>query len=132
VPSSGSIPELPHVEKVQVLTRPNFFSAVGAVFSFGRGGASSSTSDSTERVLNRSAAVINVNRRCRWYFSRFATTIDLRLFQQNRPIGDFAYVLAVRQLSAQVGRSAEVTALSKADVNSDDVPSVVMGADVKG
>src|SRR5271167_902893 len=48
-------------------------------------GASSSTSDSTERVLNRSAAVINVNRRCRWYFSRFATTIDLRLFQQNRP-----------------------------------------------
>ena len=51
-------------------------------------GTSSSTSDSTERVLNRSAAAINVSRRCRWYFGRFATTLDLRLFQQNRPQGD--------------------------------------------
>jgi CheY-like chemotaxis protein len=64
------------VEKVGVLTRPNFFSAVGAVFRFGRGGASSSTSDSTERVLNRSAAAINVNRRCRWYFSIVAVVDD--------------------------------------------------------
>ena len=40
------------------------------------------------RVLNRSAAVIGVSRRCRWYFGRFATTLDLRLFQQNRPPAD--------------------------------------------
>ena len=40
------------------------------------------------RVLNRSAAVIGVSRRCRWYFGRFATTLDLQLFQQNRPQAD--------------------------------------------
>ena len=48
-------------------------------------GASSSTSDSTERVLNQPAAVISVNRRCRSYFGRFTTTLNSRLFQQNRP-----------------------------------------------
>ena len=53
-------------------------------------GTSSSTSDSTETVLNRSAAAISVNRRCRCYFGRFATTLDLRLFQQNRPKADLA------------------------------------------
>jgi len=107
------------VEKVGVLTRPNFFSAVSAVFRFGRGGAPSSTSDSTERVLNRSAAVINVNRRCRWYFSRFATTIDLRLFQQNRPlandgeVGHYCYEsrfvgLRKETLDSQIGFVVEI------------------------
>jgi hypothetical protein len=46
--------------------------------------ASSSISDSTKRVLNRSAAVINVNQRRRSYFGRFATTLHFRLFQRNR------------------------------------------------
>ena len=45
-------------------------------------GTSSSASDSTERVLNRSAAVVSVNRRCRLCFGRFATTLDFQLFQQ--------------------------------------------------
>jgi hypothetical protein len=75
---------LESVEKVGVSTRPNFLSAVGAVFRPRRGGPSSSTSDATERFLNRSAAVIRVTRRCRWYFGRFAATLDLGLFQQNR------------------------------------------------
>ena len=42
-------------------------------------------SNSTERVLNRSAAVVSVNRRCRLCFGRFATTLDFQLFQQYRP-----------------------------------------------
>ena len=75
------------VEKVRVSTQSNFFSAVGAVFRRGRGGPHNPLL-SAEIVLSRSAAAISVNRRCRWYFGRFATTLDLRLFQQNRPIAD--------------------------------------------
>ena len=64
------------VEKVGVSTRLNFFSAVGEVLRCGPRGASSSTSNSTERVLNRSAEAIGFNRRCRWHFGRFATTLS--------------------------------------------------------
>jgi hypothetical protein len=32
--------------------------------------------------------VTSVNRRCRWYFGRFAMALDLRLFQQNPPKAD--------------------------------------------
>jgi hypothetical protein len=63
-----------------------FFQRRGRGFQMRTRGASSSTSDSTERVLNRSAAVVSVNRRCRLCFGRFATTLDFRLFQQNRSL----------------------------------------------
>src|ERR1700719_1295128 len=62
-----------------------FFQRRGCGFQMQTWGVSSSPSDSTERVLNRSAAVFSVDRRCRSYFGRFATTLDLGLFQQNRP-----------------------------------------------
>jgi hypothetical protein len=55
-------------------------------------GASSSTSELAERVLNRSAPVTSVNRRCRSYFGSFSTTLDLRLFQQNRPEADIGII----------------------------------------
>jgi hypothetical protein len=51
-------------------------------------GTSSSMSDLTETVLNRFATAISVNRRCRGIFGRFATALDFRLFQQNRPEAD--------------------------------------------
>ena len=65
-----------------------FFQRRGRGFQMRTRGASSSTSDSMERVLNRSAAVVSVNPRCRFYFCRFETTLDLRLFQQYRPEAD--------------------------------------------
>ena len=52
---------------------------------------------------NRSAAAISVNRRCRWYFGRFATTLDLRLFQQNRPIADKRGVIPIQANSGSKG-----------------------------
>ena len=63
-----------------------FFQRRGRGFQMRTRGTSSSASDSTERVLNRSAAVVSVNRRCRLCFGRFATTLDFQLFQQYRPI----------------------------------------------
>ena len=63
-----------------------FFQRRGRGFQMRTRGTSSSASNSTERVLNRSAAVVSVNRRCRLCFGRFATTLDFQLFQQYRPI----------------------------------------------
>jgi hypothetical protein len=63
-----------------------FFQRRGCGFQMQTWGVSSSPSDSTERVLNRYAAVFSVDRRCRSYIGRFATTLDLGLFQQNRPV----------------------------------------------
>jgi hypothetical protein len=65
-----------------------FFQRRGCGFQMQTRGASSSRSDSMERVLNRSTAVNSINRRCRSYFGRFATTLHLGLFQQNRPQPD--------------------------------------------
>jgi len=65
-----------------------FFQRRGCGFQMQTWGVSSSPSDSTERVLNRYAAVFSVDRRCRSYIGRFATTLDLGLFQQNRPKAD--------------------------------------------
>jgi hypothetical protein len=67
--------------------RPDpIFSAPWVRFSNADAGASSSPSDSRERVLNRSAAVNSVDRGCRSYFGRFATTLHLGLFQPNGDI----------------------------------------------
>jgi hypothetical protein len=65
-----------------------FFQRRGRGFQMRTRGTSSSASDSTERVLNRSAAVVSVNRRCRLCFGRFATTLDFQLFQQYRTKAD--------------------------------------------
>ena len=89
---SGLITDKAHVSVGSILLKKSeyrlgpIFSAPWARFQMRTRGASSSASDSTERVLNRSAAVVSVNRRCRLYFGRFATTLDFRLFQQNWPI----------------------------------------------
>jgi hypothetical protein len=72
-------------EKVGVSTHRNFFSAV-VRFSDADAGGLIIHLRLMERVLNRPAAVISVNRRCPSYFGRYATTLDLRLFQQNRPL----------------------------------------------
>ena len=87
--TSRQVREGPILLKKSEYRLGSIFSAPWARFSDAdAGGASSSASNSTERVLNRSAAVVSVNRRCRLCFGRFATTLDVRLFQQYRPIAD--------------------------------------------
>ena len=71
-----------------------FFQRRGRGFQMRTRRTSSSASNSTERVLNRSATVVSVTRRCRLCFGRFATTLELRLFQRNRPLADMRTVLS--------------------------------------
>jgi hypothetical protein len=92
------------VEKVRVSTRPNFL-ALWVRFSNADAGASSSPSDSTERVLNRSTAVCSISRRCRSYFGRLSTILHLELFQQNRSSTSFS---ALRLISAVTPISTEI------------------------
>ena len=78
------------VEKVGVSNSAQFFQRRECGFQMQTWGTSSSPSNSTEQVLNRFAAAYSVNLRRRSYFGGFATTLDLGLFQQNRPLADIA------------------------------------------
>ena len=103
--------------KSQRIDPGQFFQRRVCGFQIQTRGVSSSPSDPIERVLNRSVAVNNVNRRCRSNFGRFATTLHLELFQQNRPQAD------VLRCGKKRRYSITSSARSKIDVGTS-MPSV--------